>query len=112
MVWESIQIIPKQTPKSMIMGNIYEAVMVVDEELGMEEASEKEAIAIASTTTTASSANETGELIRRSLTVIIYTNVNVCMLSIDLSVSQWYVLSWLWFQTDHATHFLTSFLVH
>lgn len=72
----------------MIMGNIYEAVMVVDEELGMEEASEKEAIAIASTTTTASSANETGELIRRSLTVIIYTNVNVCMLSIDLSVSQ------------------------
>ena len=72
------------------MGNIYEAVMAVDEELGMDEAPGKEAIP--STTTTAPSTNETGELIRRSLIVIINTNVNVCMLSIDLNVSRWYVL--------------------
>ena len=84
--------------------------MVVDEELGMEGASGKEAIP--STTVTVPSTNETGDdivsLHRRILTVIINTIVNVCMLSIDLSVSRWYALSWLWFQTDRATQ-LPSF---
>ena len=72
------------------MGNIYEAVMVVDEELGMKGASGKKAIP--SSTVTVPSTNETGDdivsLHRRMLTVIINTIVNVCMLSIDLSVSR------------------------
>ncbi|KAL3767003.1 hypothetical protein ACHAWU_004501 [Discostella pseudostelligera] len=67
--------------------NIYEAVMVVDEELGMKGASGKKAIP--SSTVTVPSTDETGDdivsLHRRSLTVIINTIVNVCMLSIDLS---------------------------
>ena len=71
--------------------NIYEAVMVVDEEVGMERASGGKVIA-STTCVTVPSTDETGDdfvsLHRRSLIVIINTIVNVCMLSIDLSVSR------------------------